>query len=262
MEPVNRRWLAFFKIPFKSLGVESPEKGGLWRGNFGRTHLMVAGQTEHALWSANPETRNVLDKGAFGEIAFGAEAAKSTVEAAQERQQQRRFMLYEKSFEIPTEWRDLPETLPDPWGNWVFQVDPADRGVNEQWFAPDFDAAEWLPMEVPAFWRETSAADYLGYGWYRVEFKLPESWKGRGIRLLFGSVDGQAWVYVNGKLVRERSDESERARVDELWEMPFSAEVPAVILHVGDQPNILALRVHKLRGNAGIWRPVLLQAVP
>ena len=102
----------------------------------------------------------------------------------------------------------------------------------------------------------TEVGNYQGYGWYRTTFKAPAEWKGKTVRLLFGAVDEQAWVYVNGRLVREHTEKSEGKSYNELWEAPFIAEVPSDQLELG-KPNVLAVRVHNSKANGGIWRPVL-----
>ena len=82
----------------------------------------------------------------------------------------------------------------------------------------------------------------------------------KSLRLLFAAVDEQAWVYVNGKLVREHSEKSEGKSVNDLWEEPFTADVPPECLNYG-QANVLAVRVSNSTANGGIWRPVLGHAV-
>ena len=116
-------------------------------------------------------------------------------------------------------------------------------------------------MTVPSFWAENAAVgSFQGHGWYRTTVTLPAGWQGRGLRLLFGSVDEQAWVYVNGQLVREHSEQSEKKSFNDLWELPFIAEVPPSLLKSG-QPNVVAVRVHNSTANGGLWRPVLVQSL-
>jgi len=167
-----------------------------------------------------------------------------------------------KTSEIPPDWKKLPDPLPAPFGAWVFRADPLERGVKEGWARADVNEADWLPVRVPAFWAETEGVgDYQGYAWYRTTFNVPAEWKGRTVRLLFAAVDEQAWVYVNGHLVREHSEKSEGKSFVELWETPFAADVPPERLRVG-KPNVLAVRVHNSAANGGIWRPVLGHALP
>ena len=88
-------------------------------------------------------------------------------------------------------------------------------------------------------------------------FTVPESLRGRPVRILFAGVDEQAWVYVNGHLVREHTEASEGTTYGTLWESPFVAEIPADKLS-DDGENVLAVKVHNQRANGGIWRPVLI----
>jgi hypothetical protein len=164
-----------------------------------------------------------------------------------------------KTGDIPAEWKTLSDPLPVPFGQWTFRKDPADQGLKESWFSAD--ALEWIPVKVPAFWAETKAVgNYQGYGWYRTTFTVPEDWKGKSVRLLFSAVDEQAWIYVNGKLVREHTEKSEGKTINGLWEEAFTADVPSEIINYG-KPNALAVRVNNSAGNGGIWRPVLVHAV-
>lgn len=166
-----------------------------------------------------------------------------------------------KTGDIPAAWKALPNPLPAPLGSWTFRKDPADQGLKDNWFAADTNTADWIPVMVPAFWAETKpVGNYQGYGWYRTTFTVPEDWKGRTLSLMFTAVDEQAWVYVNGKLVKEHSEKSEGKSFGVLWEEAFNAEVPPENLNFG-KPNVLVVRVFNSIGNGGIWRPVLGCAV-
>ena len=94
-----------------------------------------------------------------------------------------------------------------------------------------------------------------------MRFQVPAAWQGRPLRILCAAADEQAWVYVNGTLVKEHSAESERKPVTDLWETPFVAEVPPANVNYGAE-NLLAVRVHSAMANGGLWRPVLVQAAP
>jgi hypothetical protein len=79
------------------------------------------------------------------------------------------------------------------------------------------------------------------------------------MRLLIGSADEQAWVYLNGKLLREHTEKSESQSINDLWETPFTVDLPADSL-AADKPNVLVIRVHNSLANGGLWRPVWLHA--
>jgi tetratricopeptide (TPR) repeat protein len=260
LEPGKNRWLALVKIPFKTLGVDPPAAGASWKGNVARTHKADENRVERSIWSAGGNTRDASDREALAEIIFdNAEGTAAGNVLQKNPAREAREKLYKTAFEIPPEWKTVPNPLPTPIGQWVFKIDPADKGLKEGWEKPELNDSDWMPIAVPAFWAETDAGDYLGYGWYRIAFNVPAEWKGKPLRILFGSVDGQAWVYLNGKLVRERSIESEGRPIAELWDKTFIAEVKQKDVNYGGK-NILAVRVHKTMGNAGIWRPVIVHA--
>jgi hypothetical protein len=262
LEPEKNRWLALVTIPFKTLGVESPKPGAFWRANFTRVHVADPNRIERSLWSVTPGTKGMEDRNDFGELVFaGAAAMKSAALPEKHPFQSWREDYNRKSFEIPAEWRKLADLLPEPL-TWVFHADPLEHGIKNGWQAVDLSESDWVKIRVPSFWSENEAVGNIqGYGWYRTTFTVPAGWQGRGVRLLFGSVDEQAWVYVNGQLVREHSEKSEKKSFNELWESPFIADVPPGLLKFG-KPNVLAVRVHNSTANGGIWRPVLVQGVP
>ncbi|MDB5341382.1 MAG: hypothetical protein JWN70_7001 [Planctomycetaceae bacterium] len=263
--PDKQRWIALMTIPFKTLGVETPTAGSFWRGNIGHTHHAAADRVERSLWSASSSTKVIDDRNDFGELVF--ETAKTAavnynkpVSPPKLPLTELREQLYASSFQTPAEWTKLPSIQPLS-TDWLFRADPLEVGLKEGWQAPDASTADWLKMRVPSFWAETeSVGKYVGYGWHRTTFKLPPDWKGRRIRLLFGSIDEQAWIYLNGHLIREHTEKSEKKTLNELWEEPFMADLPAE--HVDfTKPNVLTIRVHNALANGGIWRPVFVQGV-
>lgn len=261
LEPEKNRWLALVKIPFKTLGAEAPKAGSFWRANFGRVHEAAPGQLERSLWSVQPGTRGMEEKGDLGELVFAApeQSAATPVKAGPAAIREE---VYRSSFEIPPGWKTLPDPLPARLGEWLFRTDALEQGTKAGWHQPGLDEREWMKMSVPSFWAENEAVGkFEGDGWYRITFTIPAEWKGRDLRLLFGSVDEQAWIYMNGQLVREHTEKSEQKSYNVLWEEPFTADVPAAQLKYG-QPNVLAVRVHNSAANGGIWRPVLGHALP
>jgi len=243
-------------------GWPAAAAGSFWRGNIGRTHVVAPDRVQRSLWSANASTKVMDDRNDFGEIVFEA-VGKSTsakpLPPAKHSLQVLREKLYAESFEIPAEWQKLPNLQRLPADGWLFRTDLLEVGLTEGWQRPETPTADWLKMPVPSFWAESdSVGKYVGYGWHRTTFKLPADWKGHNVRVLCGSVDEQAWVYVNGHLIREHTEKSENKSFNELWEIPFIADVPAEHLDFA-KPNVLTIRVHNSLANGGIWRPVFVQ---
>lgn len=72
--------------------------------------------------------------------------------------------------------------------------------------ATAFDDATWDNANLPhSFSMPYFAADrfYVGYGWYRKHFNVPEAWSGKRINLEFDGVFQVAEVFLNGRRVGE-----------------------------------------------------------
>jgi len=141
---------------------------------------------------------------------------------------------------------------------WQFKPDPDDQGIQDQWFASQFDDSSWsvLRSDQKTGWESQAFEGYVGYGWYRAELpKLPQ--RSPDFKYLyFGGVDEQAWVYINGQLVGEHTVETTGQSIEILWNEPFSIDVTKHLRI--DGPNIVAVRVHNLASMGGIWKPVYL----
>lgn len=153
---------------------------------------------------------------------------------------------------------DAPEAVVLP-ERWRFKTDPKDEGVGASWFASDCDDSSWQRIRVGQTW-ESEIGPYDGDGWYRVKFALPAQLPPK-LALQFGGVDEEAWVYLNGQLIGERTTQSTGRTVGEIWEEPFSLPVPADALRPG-QENVLAVRVHDSAFAGGLYRTVKLVVVP
>jgi hypothetical protein len=150
---------------------------------------------------------------------------------------------------------DAPELVSLP-GTWAFQTDPGNAGVADEWFAADLDDSGWQRVRVGQTW-EASIGPYDGYAWYRTRVTLPAQLPEGKLALQFGGVDEQAWVFVNGKPIGERTVKSTGRTVGEIWEEPFAVELPRDVLRPGAE-NVLAVRVHDSAFAGGIYRAVKL----
>ena len=90
-------------------------------------------------------------------------------------------------------------------GRWLFRTDPDRRGEAAGWHGADLvDTSDWEGVAVPSTWQVAEkTADYLGEGWYRRGFEVPEDWRGRVVRIEFEAVFHTAEVFVNGKKAGE-----------------------------------------------------------
>jgi hypothetical protein len=92
-------------------------------------------------------------------------------------------------------------------GDWGFQLDPGDKGIAGQWFNSAFTEKVRLPGTTDEMHKgnpETNHGNinqltrrfkYYGAAWYQREITIPESWRGKRIRLCFErSKVSQAWL--------------------------------------------------------------------
>ncbi len=89
-------------------------------------------------------------------------------------------------------------------GEWLFRIDPENKGENEAWYSATTGAAGWETVRVPHTWQvNEETADYMGPAWYRREFELPALPPGTVVRVEFEAVFHSAKVWVNGVPVGE-----------------------------------------------------------
>lgn len=97
-----------------------------------------------------------------------------------------------------------PDFVREQWlnlnGTWRFDFDDDDVGLSKRWF--DNPAALKKTIQVPfAYQAPASGIGDTAHHpvvWYAREVTIPESWRGKRIRLNFGAVDYEAAVWVNG----------------------------------------------------------------
>jgi len=107
---------------------------------------------------------------------------------------------------VPRPEHPRPDAFRENWitlnGEWQFEMDQAGDGETRG-LVSGKDLG--LKITVP-FCPESKLSGIGNYGvmknvWYRRMFTVPANMKGQRVRLHFGGVDYQAWVWVNGKLV-------------------------------------------------------------
>jgi len=132
---------------------------------------------------------------------------------------------------------------------WRFSLDEKDIGRKDGWFKTDFDDSAWKEIEIARTW-ESQGYDYDGFAWYRVKVNVKPEWaKRKGLFLLFGAVDGEGWVYWNGKLLGHHKG----------WDEPFSLPLDPKDVKT-NAPNLIAVRVFDGAHQGGIYKSAWLAA--
>lgn len=175
---------------------------------------------------------------------------------------------------LPRPEHPRPDARRDNWvslnGEWQFEID--ERGDGEQ---RGLVSGKNLVSKITVpFCPESKLSGIGHYGlmkhvWYRRSFEAPAAMKGKRVRLHFGGVDYQTWVWVNGHPVGSHIGGS----------ASFSFDISKALR---DGPNEVVVRVlddtasgHQPTGKqthtvsegcvytrtTGIWQPVWLEAV-
>ncbi len=175
----------------------------------------------------------------------------------------RRSMMNEQATEMNVSSKTTPgsddqSTFGDLWDSyeeivslplvWRFSLDPEDVGIEEGWFAVDFDDRAWSDIEIKEWW-EPQGYRYDGVAWYRTSFEMPAGYENRRIWLAFGAVDNAALVFLNGVEVGER----DRIGKGE-WDQRFLMEITEQVRR--GESNQLTVRVMDRHLLGGIWKSV------
>ena len=138
-----------------------------------------------------------------------------------------------------------------PVAGWRFKDDPKGIGVEQGYFKPDALSGDLPEITVTDVW-DNQGYKGLGEGWYRIQYTCPDLPEGKRVFLHFESVDESAWLYVDGKLVAWY----DTAYPVETWNRSFLLDVTGNLKSRGT--HLLAIRVHSVSGDGGIYRPVSL----
>ena len=135
---------------------------------------------------------------------------------------------------------------------WRFRTDPGDEGLAAGWARATADAA-WRYISTEKDWT-SQGVHYHGVAWYSVEWRVPPEGQpafGRreALALHFGAVDGDAQVFLDGKLLGKQDVD-----VAFMWDKPFALPLPDDF--DPRVPHRLVVRVEKDRFAAGVWKPV------
>ncbi|HYG36853.1 MAG TPA: glycoside hydrolase family 2 TIM barrel-domain containing protein, partial [Clostridia bacterium] len=178
------------------------------------------------------------------------------------------------SVAVPRPEHPRPDAFRSNWatlnGEWQFEIDAKGDGL-----ARGLITGKDLPSKITVpFCPESKLSGIGHYGlmkhtWYRRSFEVPASMKGKRVRLHFGAVDYQAWVWVNGQSVgshiggsvafsfdiTQYLKEGSNELVVRVFDDTASGKQPT-----GKQTHTVSEGCVYTR-TTGIWQPVWLEAV-
>lgn len=136
---------------------------------------------------------------------------------------------------------------------WRFQTDPKDIGLNERWSSPSYDDSRWAIIDCGRPWEQQGFSDYDGIAWYRKSVVVPQEWAGKPLFILFGGVDDEYDLFVNGERIAHYGGKD----IGSVHESPTATDISRYVKY--GKENLIALRVN----DWGVWGgprkpPVLL----
>jgi hypothetical protein len=143
---------------------------------------------------------------------------------------------------------------------WLLQQDPDGLGETHGWYAVNLEDQDWgrYRTDLGAGWEEQGHPDADGLFWFRQRVALPASCAKPYVYLYFRACDEEAWVWVDGLPLGERTVASTGLRPERLWLAPF-ALAAGRRLRPGPQ-HTLAVRVSDISGMGGLYMPVFVIA--
>lgn len=147
---------------------------------------------------------------------------------------------------------DLVETVRLPATGWKLKTDPERLGHLFGYSDAGFDDSDWKPAVIEADWSESIGTGYVGSGWYRFTFEVPDLPDHDALGLYLTAVDENAWVWIDGEYVGQQNI-GHRG-----YDQPFQLDVSDRV-----QPGAthqITVRAMNTMGGGGIWQPVELRA--
>lgn len=129
-------------------------------------------------------------------------------------------------------------------GLWRFTI-----GDDAKWSKPETNTSDWEIVKVPSSWENEGFHGYDGYAWYRKNFKVPSTYKGKSIALNLGRVDDVDEVYFNGQLIGySGSFPPDYFTAYYAWR---NYTIPENLIRY-DKDNVIAVRVYDAELDGGI----------
>jgi hypothetical protein len=123
-----------------------------------------------------------------------------------------------------------------------FQLDPADLGKFEEWYAPDYDRSKWrtldctVPYYLQGYLNERGIPQHRGLMWYVFDVDVPATAAGKKVTLYSPVVIAEAWVWMNGKYIGQR-------KYLDAYIRPAAVEFDVTEAVVPGKKNVIAVRV-------------------
>lgn len=145
-------------------------------------------------------------------------------------------------------------------GAWGIVFDPANEGMENQWFNPEvISPLATRTIPVPSCWEEHEE-DYEGVAWYTRLMDVPADWKGRHVRLRFDAVNYRAEVWIDGEVIGRQESGYTPIEFDVTPFLDYGGRSRLVVRVVG--PAVRVERVDDyVRNETPHWRGAYLGGI-
>lgn len=143
---------------------------------------------------------------------------------------------------------------------WALRRDPALEGEAVGWAAADLDVSDWgtYRTDLKTGWEDQGYPGTDGVFWFRSRVTVPPSLDGGYVYLYFRACDEEAWVWVDGQPLGERTAAGTGVDPSVLWVQPFALEATGR-LRTGQTQSVV-VRVNDSGGMGGLYMPVYVVA--
>ena len=219
-----------------------------------QAQIQVTGRTAGKLWKATAETGSLgeftvpLPVGLTGALDFFASAQGESVRKTVDVGDIQLGLVPEPGLEFNLELN----------GPWSFRPDPP-KGFEQV----SFKDSSWKTIDVPSHWVMQGFRSEQGYGGYRKHVRIPESWRGRQVRIAFDGVYSGAELWWNGRRIGSHTGGATPFQLEAPSAEPGSDNVIAVLVKeqttASDMDHMSTYADFSL---AGIFRRARLFSVP
>lgn len=132
--------------------------------------------------------------------------------------------------------------------DWLFEQDDWIGFYHGSWM--NWNETNWIKVQTPHSFNADDTFDpeqgyYRGFGWYRKHFRIPETEKGRILKIRFGAIGNQSEIWLNEQFLGKFHTGYTPIEVDISDHINFNKD------------NVLAIRVNNLHNDEippGRWR--------
>lgn len=154
----------------------------------------------------------------------------------------------------PDDERKFAEALP-AWQQKYGALAAGNKGFDQGWHKPEFDAAGWKPINLPVnFSRLGLKAG--GVIWLRKDLDVPADAAGKSAQLELGGTDDGLDVYFNGTRLKP----SWGREAAPFYRRNVYLGLPGNLVKAGR--NTVAVRVYSLTERGGLWRTAAQMRLP